>query len=307
MFKIFSDTPCDFTVEYAESLGVTIVPLYVSFDGENYLKAQYELTTEDFYNRMTSEKVYPKTSMPSVHDYIDYFMPYVKENTPIIAITISTLFSGSFNSANMAADQIREDYPDAQITVINSQLNSAAQGLLVYEAVRMNRDNVPYETVIKVLEEMTKLGTVYFAIEGLDYLQTGGRIGKVASLITGMLNIRPVLYMNNGEISISSITRTRKKSVTGVFEGVKRHFQTNNIDPSSYEFTTGSSDISDTGMAEREELRNRLESELGVVCLENRENVDMRVSMITGCHTGSYTTGIGYMPKYEAILPLVSK
>lgn len=307
MFKIFSDTPCDFTLEYAESIGVSIVPLYVSFDGENYSKAQYELTTEDFYNRMTSEKVYPKTSMPSVQDYIDYFLPYVKENTPIIAITISTLFSGSFNSANMAADQIREDYPDAQITVINSQLNSAAQGLLVYEAVRMNRDNVPYETVIKVLEEMTKLGTVYFAIEGLDYLQTGGRIGKVASLITGMLNIRPVLYMNNGEISISSITRTRKKSVTGVFEGVKRHFQTNNIDPSSYEFTTGSSDISDTGMAEREELRNRLESELGVVCLENRENVDMRVSMITGCHTGSYTTGIGYMPKYEAILPLVAK
>ena len=307
MFKIFSDTPCDFTLEYAESIGVSIVPLYVSFDGENYSKAQYELTTEDFYNRMTSEKVYPKTSMPSVQDYIDYFLPYVKENTPISAITISTLFSGSFNSANMAADQIREDYPDAQITVINSQLNSAAQGLLVYEAVRMNRDNVPYETVIKVLEEMTKLGTVYFAIEGLDYLQTGGRIGKVASLITGMLNIRPVLYMNNGEISISSITRTRKKSVTGVFEGVKRHFQTNNIDPSSYEFTTGSSDISDTGMAEREELRNRLESELGVVCLENRENVDMRVSMITGCHTGSYTTGIGYMPKYEAILPLVAK
>lgn len=307
MFKIFSDTPCDFTLEYAESIGVSIVPLYVSFDGENYSKAQYELTTEDFYNRMTSEKVYPKTSMPSVQDYIDYFLPYVKENTPIIAITISTLFSGSFNSANMAADQIREDYPDAQITVINSQLNSAAQGLLVYEAVRMNRDNVPYETVIKVLEEMTKLGTVYFVIEGLDYLQIGGRIGKVASLITGMLNIRPVLYMNNGEISISSITRTRKKSVTGVFEGVKRHFQTNNIDPSSYEFTTGSSDISDTGMSEREELRNRLESELGVVCLENRENVDMRVSMITGCHTGSYTTGIGYMPKYEAILPLVEK
>lgn len=307
MFKIFSDTPCDFTLEYAESIGVSIVPLYVSFDGENYSKAQYELTTEDFYNRMTSEKVYPKTSMPSVQDYIDYFLPYVKENTPIIAITISTLFSGSFNSANMAADQIREDYPDAQITVINSQLNSAAQGLLVYEAVRMNRDNVPYETVIKVLEEMTKLGTVYFVIEGLDYLQTGGRIGKVASLITGMLNIRPVLYMNNGEISISSITRTRKKSVTGVFEGVKRHFQTNNIAPATYEFTTSSSDISDTGMAEREELRNRLESELGVVCLENRENVDMRVSMITGCHTGSYTTGIGYMPKYEAILPLVEK
>ena len=307
MFKIFCDTPCDFTLEYAESIGVSIVPLYVSFDGENYSKAQYELTTEDFYNRMTSGNVYPKTSMPSVQDYIDYFLPYVKENTPIIAITISTLFSGSFNSANMAADQIREDYPDAQITVINSQLNSAAQGLLVYEAVRMNRDNVPYETVIKVLEEMTKLGTVYFVIEGLDYLQKGGRIGKVASLITGMLNIRPVLYMNNGEISISSITRTRKKSLTGVFEGVKRHFQTNNIDPATYEFTTGSSDISDTGMAEREELRNRLESELGVVCLENRENVDMRVSMITGCHTGSYTTGIGYMPKYETILPLVEK
>ena len=307
MFKIFSDTPCDFTVEYAESLGVTIVPLYVSFDGENYLKAQYELTTEDFYNRMTSEKVYPKTSMPSVHDYIDYFMPYVKENTPIIAITISTLFSGSFNSANMAADQIREEYPDAQITVINSQLNSAAQELLVYEAVRMNRDNVPYETAIKVLDEMTKLGTVYFVIEGLDYLQKGGRIGKVASLITGMLNIRPVLYLNNGEISISSITRTRKKSVTGVLEGVKHHFRIKNIDPSTYDFTTGTSDTTKEGIDECADLRRRLEEELGVVCVESRERFDSRVSMITGCHTGSYTMGIGYIPKYETILPLVAK
>lgn len=301
MYKIFSDTPCDFTREYADSVGVTLIPLYVSFDGENYQKDMFELSTEDFYKKMTSEKVYPKTSMPSVQDYVDHFMPYVKEGTPIIAITISTLFSGSFNSANMAAEMIKEDYPDARITVINSQLNSAAQGLLVYEAVKMNNDGIDYDDAIKVLEKMTTLGTVYFVIECLDYLKKGGRIGKVASIITGALNIRPILYMNNGEISIAGITRTRKKSVAGVLDGVKKHFSSNNIDPSTYEFTSETSN----GKEECDELRQKLEADMGVVCIESREYYDTRVGMITGCHTGSYTMGIGFMPKYETILPLV--
>ena len=301
MFKIFSDTPCDFTREYAESVGVTLVPLYVSFDGEHYQKDIFELSTDDFYKKMMSEKVYPKTSMPSVQDYIDFFLPYVKEGTPIISITISTLFSGSFNSANMAAEQIKEDYPDAKITVLNSQLNSGAQGLLVYEAMRMNRDGIDYEDAVKALEKMTTMGTVYFVIEGLDYLKKGGRIGKVASIITGALNIRPVLYMSNGEISISGITRTRKKSVTGVLEGVKKHFKNNNIDPPTYDFSVETAN----GKEECDDLRNRLEADMNIVCVENREDYRTRVGMITGCHTGSYTMGIGYMPKYETILPLI--
>ncbi len=301
MYKIFSDTPCDFTREYAESVDVTLVPLYVSFDGENYQKDIFELSTDDFYHKMMSEKVYPKTSMPSVQDYIDYFLPYVKDGTPIVAITISTLFSGSYNSANMAAQQIKEDYPDAKITVLNSQLNSGAQGLLVYEAVQMSKDNIDYETAMKVLEKMTTMGTVYFVIEGLDYLKKGGRIGKVASIITGALNIRPVLYMSNGEISISSITRTRKKSVAGVLDGVKKHFNSNKLNVNDYEFSTETAN----GQEECDELRKRLEEEMGVVCIESRENYKTRVGMITGCHTGSYTMGIGYMPKYQTVLPLI--
>ena len=109
------------------------------------------------------------------------------------------------------------------------------------------------------------------------------------------------------EISISSITRTRKKSVTGVLEGVKHHFRINNIDPSTYDFTTGTSDTTKEGIDECADLRRRLEEELGVVCVESRERFDSRVSMITGCHTGSYTMGIGYIPKYETLLPLVAK
>jgi DegV family protein with EDD domain len=239
--------------------------------------------------------------MPSVQDYIDFFLPYVKDGVPIISITITTLFSGSYNSANMAAEQIKEDYPDAKITILNSQLNSGAQGLLVYEAMRMNKDGVDYETAVKVLEKMTGMGTVYFVIEGLDYLKKGGRIGKVASIITGALNIRPVLYMSNGEISISGITRTRKKSVSGVLEGVKKHFKSNNLDVNDYEFTVETAN----GQEECDDLRARLESEMNVQCIESREYYKTRVGMITGCHTGSYTMGIGYMPKYQTVLKLL--
>lgn len=301
MFKIISDTACDYTLDYADSVDVTLVPFYVTFDEKTYYKDSYELSVEDFYQKIINNKVYPKTSLPSVQDYTDTFLPYVKQNIPIISIAISTVFSGSYNSARIAAEQIKEQYPDAKIEVINSQLNSAAQGLLVYEAIRMNRDHIDFDTTVNILKKMTSIGTVIFTIENLDYLKKGGRIGKLACLITGVLSIRPTIFLKNGEINLSGVSRTRKKSISSVLENVKKHFLTNHIDPETYDFSTGSSN----NYEERDELRQQIEEALHIKCVENREPFDCRVSIITGCHTGAYTTGIGFMPKYETILPTI--
>lgn len=298
MFKIISDTACDYTLDYANSVDVTLVPFYVTFDEKNYYKDLYELSVEDFYQKIINNKIYPKTSLPSVQDYTDTFLPYVEKNIPVVAMTISTVLSGSYNSARIAAQQIKEDYPDAKIEVINSQLNSAAQGLLVYEAIRMNRDNVDFDTAVKILRNMTGIGSVIFTIENLDYLKKGGRIGKLATLITGALNIRPTIFLKNGELNIAGISRTRKKSINSIFENVKKHFLNNNIDPQTYHFSTGSANRYE----ERDELRKNIEEALNIQCIESRERFDGRVSIITGCHTGAYTTGIGFMPKYETLI-----
>jgi len=301
MFKIISDTACDYQLEYAESVGIILVPLYVTFDEKTYYKDLYELTTEEFYQKIINNKIFPKTSLPSVQDYIDTFLPYVQQNIPTVMITISTVFSGSYNSARIAANQLKEEYPDAKIEVINSQLNSAAQGLLVYEAYRMNRDQVDFDTAVKVLRKLTGIGTVVFTIESLDYLKKGGRIGKLAVLISGALSIRPTIYLKNGEINLAGVSRTRKKSIQSVLEHVKKYFASRNIDPHTYDISVGASNR----FEERDELRKNIEAALGIQCVESLERFDLRVGMVTGCHTGAYTTGIGIMPKYETILNTV--
>ncbi len=132
----------------------------------------------------------------------------------------------------------------------------------------------------------------------MDYLKKGGRIGKLATLITGALNIRPTIFLKNGELNIAGISRTRKKSINSIFENVKKHFLNNNIDPQTYLFSTGSANRYE----ERDELRKNIEEALNIQCIESRERFDGRVSIITGCHTGAYTTGIGFMPKYETLI-----
>lgn len=95
-FHIISDGSCDLPVELAQEKNITIVPFYVSFDDVHYFKENVEIGIRDFYQQMVDKKgVYPKSSMPSIQDYEEAFLPFVKEGTPIICICITTKFSGS--------------------------------------------------------------------------------------------------------------------------------------------------------------------------------------------------------------------
>lgn len=214
MFKVISDTACDILNDYIIKNDAQLVPLYITFDGENYSKEQFDVDYTEFYNKMLTEDCYPKSSLPSVQDYIDAFMPSVEAGVPIICMCISTLFSGSYNSARTAMEAVLEEHTDAKITVINTMLNSAAMALFVHEAIRMNKDNIPYEKAVDVLNKMTELGRIFFTIDSLDYLKKGGRIGKLASLIGGKIKIKPLIILKDGELNIGGVCRTRKKSTS---------------------------------------------------------------------------------------------
>ena len=298
MYKIITDSACDIKKEYLDRHNIGLVPLYVTFDGESYVKEQTEIGYDEFYDKMINEGAFPKSSLPSVQDYIDAFMPYVQSKTPIIAITITTLFSGSYNSACTARDTIIEDYPDAQITVINSLQNSASMSLFVYEAMRMQENGVSYEDCICVLDKLKAPGRIFFTVESLDYLKKGGRIGKVATAITGKLSIRPIIVMKNGEITLGGIARTRSKAKNSVIEIVSKHIADNNIDVNKYDFTVGYC----TNPDEAAEYRTTVEDALGIKLVESNEQFDTRIGVVTACHTGPYAIGMACMPKYEYLL-----
>ncbi len=298
MFKVISDTACDLSKNFTDTQDIGLVPLYVTFDGDKYYKEQIDITDDEFYRQMIEENAYPKSSLPTIQDFIDAFMPSVTNNVPIICVCISTLFSGSYNAATNAKNQILEDYPNAKITIFNSMQNSSSMALFVHEAVRMSRDNVDYEDAIRVLTKMTDLGRIYFTIGSLDYLQKGGRIGKLARLISGKLNILPVIVLKNGELNIGGISRTRKKAKASMLECCKKHFSDNKLSYNDYLFNVDSG----CNFEERDEYRQVVEDTFNIKCVESTESFPTRIGVATACHTGPYALGIGIMPKYETLL-----
>ena len=239
-FHIISDGSCDLPVELTEEKNITVVPFYVSFDDEHYQKEIVEIGIRDFYQQMVDRKgVYPKSSMPSTQDYVDVFLPYVKQGLPVVCICITTKFSGSLQSAVNARSLVLEEHPGAQITVIDSTLDTVLQGLYVLEAVRLRDGGYDYETAVKRLEEIRSTGRIFFTVGDMEYLKHGGRIGKVSAVAGSVLGIRPVITLKQGEIFPSGIGRGRKRTTEKALSLLIDYLKSSGKDVDCFSITIG--------------------------------------------------------------------
>lgn len=225
-YRIITDGACDLAPELCREKGIIVVPFYVSFDGEKYEKEIVEMPIRHFYEEMVSHpKVFPKSSMPSVQDYLDAFTPVVEDGKAIICICITTKFSGSMQSALNARMMLLEQHPDAEITVIDSTVDTVLQGNYVLEAWQMWDKGIPYEQAVAELEAIKATGRIFFTVGNLEYLQHGGRIGKVASIAGSVLGIRPLITLKEGEIFASGIARGRNRSLDKVRELLAQYLE----------------------------------------------------------------------------------
>ena len=126
LYEIFADSACDIPRELLEKHNIHPVYFYVSFDDENYMKEKLDMDTTDYYNKMIDEGLYPKTSLPSVQDYVEAFTPTLEEGKAIICICLSGKLSGSHQAAKTARDILLETYPEAHIKVIESKMCTVA-------------------------------------------------------------------------------------------------------------------------------------------------------------------------------------
>lgn len=290
-YQIISDGACDLVPDFADKLNVRIVPFYVSFDKETYFKEGSEIEHDAFYKKMDLEHAVPSSSLPSVNDYYEVFLEYTKNNIPIICICITTKFSGSYNSATTARQQLLEDYPDAKITVIDSTLNTVTQGLYVYEAARMRDNNISYDDTVKHLERIKSTGRIFFTVGSLEYLVKNGRIGKVATIAGDKLGIKPIIIMSEGEIGLGGVTRNREKTKKAIIEQVQKYFKNNNLKYEDYTFTIGTGYDYEEAAA----YRQKFEEAIG----QKFSDIKAVIGTTVGCHTGPHPIGIGFIKKYD--------
>jgi len=214
MFKIISDGGCDFSKDEAKKQNVDVVPFYISFDDESHLKEGVDISKEAFFKRLMADKgLFPKTSQPSPQDYIDVYKPYLDAGEDILTLTISSKLSGSHASAVMAVDMLKEEYPDRNIIVIDSLNVSIGQGLILGEIIKMRDAGYDIQKTTKLAKKILTATRVYCTLNSLEYLRRGGRIGPTTAVVGGLLGLRPILQLENGEVSQLDSVRGKKNAI----------------------------------------------------------------------------------------------
>ena len=230
-YQIFSDGACDISFAKAKELGIGLIPFYISIDHETYYKEIQEISLEEYFRYMTEEKGYPKTSLPSIQDYMDAFRPALEAGKDIICITMTRTLTASLESAVTAKSMLEEEFPHAQIHVINSWVATGAQALLLMEMARMQKNGKSLNEVITYAEKAREDARIHFMVGDLSYLEIGGRIGKVATISAGLLKIKPIIILKGGEISAGGICRARKKGLAQIASITAKHFKETGENP----------------------------------------------------------------------------
>ncbi len=291
-YKIITDSSSDIPENILKKYDIDLVPFYISFDQNKYYKERVELSTSDFYKTLRTENVFPKTSLPSVQDYIDKFIPYLKQGLDILCFCLTPNFSGSYQSAVNAKNILFEDYPDNKIEIVNSHQATGGSALIILECVRMKENGFSMEKVLEKAKILTDNSRIVFTIDSLEYLQKGGRIGKVSSLIGNFLNIKPLIVLRKDELLPVGKIRGRKKAIKELFVLMQKEMGENK-NFNDYNFMIVHSDCLEDAEFVKETLKQDYNIELTYPIGD--------VGVTIGSHTGPTALGICFIKKYETL------
>ncbi len=211
--KVITDSTADLPEEVIKDLDIGIVPLTVLFGDEAY-KDGVEITREEFFDRLARGPVHPRTSQPPIGDFVDVYKSLAEQGHDIVSVHISEKLSGSLNSARLAAAEL----PDANITIVDSQLAALALGLVVKTTAEAARDGKSPEAVAAVARDAASKTNCYVILDTLEYLQKGGRIGKAQALLGSLISIKPILTVRDGEVHPYEKIRTHARAVARLRE-----------------------------------------------------------------------------------------
>jgi len=214
--KIITDSSASIPPAVVEELGITVIPSLIRF-GEEVYRDGIDLTTEQFYERLTTDKTYPTTSVPTPQSFVDAYNKLAEEADEIAVITISHKLSAVGDVALQAIDLIEKK---PRIEVIDSTWALMSEGLIVITAARAAKDGAGLDEVMALVRRNIPRTDLRMAFDTLKYLERGGRIGKAQALLGSMLKINPILGLKDGEIYPVGREHSRSKAVENLYNFV---------------------------------------------------------------------------------------
>ena len=217
--KIVTDSTSDLPLEMARELSITVVPLSVHF-GTQVFKDGVDITPDEFFQRLADAPELPRTSQPSVGEFANVYEEVGQEADGIVSVHISSKMSGTFNAAVQAKAEGNVACP---IEVIDTYQASMGLGMVAIAAARVADQGADMGEVSRVAREAAAKCHVFAALDTLEYLEKGGRIGKARALVGTLLRIRPMIIVRDGEAHELGKERTRAKAI-GRLQRVTREF-----------------------------------------------------------------------------------
>ena len=197
---------------------ISIVSLNVLLNGKSY--REVDLENEFFYKEMNESKEIPKSSQPSVEEIKEVFTNIAKSGFDIVGIFISSKMSGTYSTAHLVREMVLEEYPETRIELVDSESNCMQMGFSAIQAARAAKREENIERVVEEAKKVINTSKFLFVPDTLKYLKKGGRIGGASALFGTILQIKPILTVQNGETSVYEKVRTKKKAVEVILKKV---------------------------------------------------------------------------------------
>ncbi len=220
MIRVVVDSTAYLPEDLVRQYGIQVVPLSVHFGQERVYREGIDLTPAQFYHLLADSPVLPTTSQPSPEEFRRVFSELTLAGHQVLCLVISSHLSGTYQSAIEACRAI----PNVPITVFDSLSVAGGLALMVLAAAEMAMDGYPMEVILARLEQLRQTIRLYFVVDTLEYLQKGGRIGKAAALVGSILQIKPILAIQDGIVQPLDKARSKPKALQRLLEHFEAQF-----------------------------------------------------------------------------------
>ena len=278
---IVTDSTADISREVADRLGIVVVPLTVHFEDKSYLD-RIDISNQEFYEYLKTCKTLPTTSQISPGVFLETYQKLVEEGfEEIISVHLAKTLSGTVDSARIASQMIADK---VKVTVVDSLTATMGLGNFVHYLAKLINEKAPMAKIQQAIVEIPKKTSLYFLLDSLDNLEKGGRIGKASYLVGSILNIKPILRLEEGVIEGYDKVRGSKenKALIRLADIVAQK-----IDPSKKLYAS-------FGYNDRRESSEQLKTLLQERGIETDEASWQEIGSVVSCHIGLGAVGIAF-------------
>ena len=278
---IVTDSTADIPSEIADRLGIVVVPLIVHFEDKSYLD-RIDISNQEFYEYLKTCKTLPTTSQISPGVFLETYQKLVEEGfEEIISVHLAKTLSGTVDSARIASQMIADK---VKVTVVDSLTATMGLGNFVHYLAKLINEKAPMAKIQQAIVEIPKKTSLYFLLDSLDNLEKGGRIGKASYLVGSILNIKPILRLEEGVIEGYDKVRGSKenKALIRLADIVAQK-----IDPSKKLYAS-------FGYNDRRESSEQLKTLLQERGIETDEASWQEIGSVVSCHIGLGAVGIAF-------------